>query len=162
MWKCNVCNRHIPVSEKQFPLTCVCGQRYENINDKGDESKKSIVIKDKKPVIYQFPDGPGTELHLIFQSLGINPIEGCGCAGFVSQMNRWGVQGCINNREQILKWLKEGKSKYSWRDQFKAAVSASKTQLLFKCNPIDPFPGLLDEAISRSIIKQKEKDNAKS
>lgn len=49
--------------------------------------------------------GPGTELgHLIPDWLA-KQSDGCKCSDRAAQMDAWGVDGCIENREKIISWL---------------------------------------------------------
>ena len=51
--------------------------------------------------------GPGTELHRLLGRFGIYMKRGCACKARMVQMNKWGVEGCRENVETILEWLKE-------------------------------------------------------
>ena len=51
--------------------------------------------------------GPGTELHRLLGRFGIYMKRGCACKARMVQMNKWGVEGCRDNVETILEWLKE-------------------------------------------------------
>lgn len=101
-------------------------------------------------------EGPGTELKELLTSLGLTEAaSGCmgGCGGFAAQMNLWGVQGCRENRDAIIRRLNDESKKVGWLDKLKAAKEAGKQFLFF--NPFDPAPGLLDEAIRRAESKTK-------
>lgn len=97
--------------------------------------------------------GPGTELKLIFESLGITASKcGGGCEKMIGRMNRWGVDGCRlpENYAAIIKHLRDGKSKFGTRDKIVAAMRAGMNGLAWKIDWSDPFPGLVDEAIRRA------------
>lgn len=51
--------------------------------------------------------GVGTELHKLLAKFGIHMQKGCGCRGRMVQMNKWGVEGCGENIETIVEWLRE-------------------------------------------------------
>jgi hypothetical protein len=51
--------------------------------------------------------GVGTELHRLLGYFGVHMKPGCSCRGRMVQMNKWGVQGCEENIETIVEWLKE-------------------------------------------------------
>ena len=51
--------------------------------------------------------GPGTELKKIFEGFGVRDDGKCKCKQHVALMDKWGPQGCENNRETILIWLKK-------------------------------------------------------
>lgn len=99
------------------------------------------------------PQGPGRELKLMLNSLGITPGTTCDCNERMTAMNDWGVDGCLQNRDTIIEWLKSGQVRWGWRDKMQAAAMAVVTGLAFKLNPIDPFPGLVDECIR--LAKEK-------
>jgi hypothetical protein len=109
-----------------------------------------------------FPQGPGRELKLILKHLGIRPTPHCSCNTHVKTMNAWGVEMCKENREQIITWLNEGKGNWGWGsifDMFKLAGKVAASALTFgsvvwKLNPFDPIPGLVDEAIRRAEVKE--------
>jgi hypothetical protein len=92
-------------------------------------------------------------LKAILSSLGIQPGPACDCHGRALQMDEWGIDGCRARREEIVRWLREGQTRWGWQDQFAAAVKAVTTGLAFQLNPLDPFPTLVDEAIRRADAK---------
>jgi hypothetical protein len=98
--------------------------------------------------------GPGTELKHILESLGIEPGPTCDCRARADQMDAWGVAGCLTNRDQIIQWMRDGQSRWGWRDKLAAAAKAVQIGLAFKLNPLDPFPSLIDEAIRRADKEQ--------
>ncbi len=51
--------------------------------------------------------GPGTELHKLLSKFGIHMKKGCACRGRMVQMNKWGCDGCEENLETIVEWMKE-------------------------------------------------------
>src|SRR5438045_703810 len=52
--------------------------------------------------------GPGSELAAIFASMGIEPTGCAGkCSGRQRQMNIWGIDGCRQNRQVIVSWMRE-------------------------------------------------------
>lgn len=94
--------------------------------------------------------GPGDHLFDVLQSLGVSAKSGCGCGGLKKEMNRYGVDGCRERRTDILTVLKKKTSKYGLAEWTKAAMLAVTTGLVFRINPLDPLPGLFDEAIRRA------------
>lgn len=62
-------------------------------------------------------------------------------------MDEWGVDGCQEERQVIVSWFRFEYEKWGWGAKFRAGIRAVYTRLAFKVNPLDPFPGLLDEAI---------------
>ena len=51
--------------------------------------------------------GPGTELHKLLAFFGVHMRAGCSCRGRMVQMNKWGCDGCEENIETIVEWMKE-------------------------------------------------------
>ena len=88
--------------------------------------------------------GPGTELKKIFDSLGIKPKASCQCAARIHEMNRRGVQGCVETREEILGWLQEAYDESSIGERATAGILA-----IAKGYPMS-LAGLLDLAIERA------------
>jgi hypothetical protein len=69
-------------------------------------------------------------------------------------MDRWGVAGCKQHREQIIEWLREGAPRWKWTDHLAAAAKAVITGYAFRLNAADPFPSLVDEAIRQAEAKE--------
>src|SRR5687768_9751950 len=86
--------------------------------------------------------GPGSELKAIFETLGITPDGSCGCEVMMRRMNRYGVAGCRQHRERILKFLRETAAKKGWATKLAAAGNAVWSGLAFRVNPLDPLPDL--------------------
>lgn len=100
--------------------------------------------------------GPGRELEAIFEQLEIPYKESCGCAAYARQMDLWGVAGCREHFDEIVERLRMNAEKYTLWEQFKAAGRALQTGLAFHLNPLDPFPGLVKEAIRRAEMLEGE------
>jgi len=92
--------------------------------------------------------GPGTELKELLESIGIKEDPSCDCNARMEQMDRWGVNGCRQNRETIVGWLKEGKDRWGWREKLKAAIRATTNGLAFQLSLTNPYGSLVDNAIS--------------
>lgn len=103
--------------------------------------------------------GAGTELKKILASIGIHEKPNCPCAAFAATMDRWGIDGCIARRAHIEDKLRSNAKQWGWgsvsellqptnaREIIGAAWKSVKTGLVFKINPLDPFPGLVEQAI---------------
>lgn len=100
------------------------------------------------------PTGPGTELKELLASIGLTP-QGCRCESRVKQMNQWGIQGCRDNREYIINWLREEERKRGWGEKIKAGLLTVTTGLITELSPTDPLGSLVDIAISRAEKKQQ-------
>ena len=117
---------------------------------RNQERVQASPMSRRIPIPRDFAPGPGTQLENLLKLLGIAPRQGCGCASLRAEMDRWGIQGCTLHRDAILERLRNQARQYSWRDRLKAAALAAVTGLAFKLDPLDPFPGLLDEALRRA------------
>lgn len=95
--------------------------------------------------------GPGTELKSLLALLGFGEAGSCGCGDKARQMDRWGVAGCREHRDEIVAWLTEQQGKQGWKAQVLAGVRAAQAGLWL--NPLDPAGSLLDEAIRRAEAK---------
>lgn len=91
--------------------------------------------------------GPGTELKRLLAIMDITPSVSCDCNAKAVLMDKWGVEGCRENRDTIVGWLREGAPRWKWTDRLAAAAKAVKSGLAFQLNPLDPFGSLVDEAI---------------
>jgi hypothetical protein len=91
--------------------------------------------------------GPGTQLKALLKTLGIEPSPKCDCNARAMQMDVWGVAGCREHRDEIVGWMRDGQTRWGWKDKVAAAAKAVTSGLAFKLNPLDPYPSLIDEAI---------------
>jgi hypothetical protein len=114
-----------------------------------------------KAKIHLWPPGygPGTELKSLLSEMGIEPPKDCDCNKKAAQMDIWGVVGCKQNFDTIVKWMQEGQTAWGWKDKIKAGSKAIKSGVAFKLNPLNPFPSLIKESIKRA--EKKEKQTAK-
>jgi hypothetical protein len=93
----------------------------------------------------------GTELKQILTSLGFSNCGGC--AAYTLQMDRWGIAGCKEKYGEILTHLRAEQRKRGWLSLIAASVAAVRTGIAFRLDPLDPAPGLLDEALRRAEAK---------
>ena len=63
-------------------------------------------------------------------------------------MDTLGVEGCKRDRELLIERIKENAKEYGIWDQLTAGVNWLAHP--FPVNPLDPVPGLFDEAIRRA------------
>ena len=98
--------------------------------------------------------GPGTELQQLLKTLGINPKPSCDCNGKAAQMDYWGVQGCLANRETIIGWMRAGQDKWGWTEKLRAAANAVTSGLALQLDWSDPFPSLIDQAIRQAALQE--------
>jgi hypothetical protein len=88
------------------------------------------------------------ELKKLIAELGLSVVRGCGRNALASKMNGWGVEGCRERREEILTALRKNKAHLTWVGTLRAGVKSVAAGLVL--NPLDPAPGLLDEATRRA------------
>lgn len=71
--------------------------------------------------------GPGTCLERMFHLFLIEQTEECPCYEHARQMDRWGPEGCRENLETIMEWLREESKRRRMLFPEKAARVAIKT-----------------------------------
>jgi hypothetical protein len=97
--------------------------------------------------------GPGTELKRILDSLGIQAPENCGCRATMRAMDDLGVEGCRDQFELIVAKIRENAEKWGWGKLSglaklpAAGLKAILSGLAFRVNPLDPIPGVVEQAI---------------
>ncbi len=98
--------------------------------------------------------GPGGHLADILKSLGFPPCQLC--KELAAKMDEWGVEGCRlpENREVILKRLRDQAKAARWWETQRAKALAVSTGIAFRLNWLDPAPSLLDIALERSQTTQ--------
>jgi len=117
--------------------------------------------------------GPGTELKSILGSIGINPGPTCDCNRKMREMDDWGITGCEEHLDEIVEHIKkkaeawgwnldiskkveidESIKKFSFSEKLSIGWKSITTGLVFQINWLDPFPGLIQEAIKRAKDKE--------
>jgi hypothetical protein len=98
--------------------------------------------------------GPGTELHKIFDSLGIVPRKSCDCAAMTARMNGWGPDGCEANMAEIKLHLSKAYAGQPLVERLRVKTAAVTSGLAFEINWLDPIPSLVRLAIERAREKQ--------
>jgi hypothetical protein len=93
--------------------------------------------------------GRGTHLRALLASIGLRPT-GCRCNEGVRLMDAWGVQGCLERREEIVAWLKGEYDRLGWGRRLVAAARAVTTGLAFRIDPADAVGSVVDEVIRRA------------
>lgn len=102
--------------------------------------------------------GPGTQLKQLLSELGITNFAGCGCEDKVSQMNRWGVEGCRENFATIRGWIVEAQEKANWMTTIAAAVRAAATGIALQIDTADVAGSLVRIAIERGSLGHSPRD----
>jgi hypothetical protein len=96
--------------------------------------------------------GPGTELKDLLVSYGIITGPTCGCKVMANQMNAWGVEGCPAHMDEIVNHLKAQAKAAGWKTTVVAGLKAIARGHFY--DPLNPFPGLVKEAIRRAAEKE--------
>jgi len=91
--------------------------------------------------------GVGSQLWKLLGSLGIEHKTTCTCLSLAERMNALGPSGCREKSAELLEQMRKNQEQYDWTTWLKAGTLAVVTGLAFRLNPLDPLPGLLDEAI---------------
>lgn len=79
-------------------MSCVC-RKLPDGRIQVDTSHPSYPAKRKA--------GPGTALKVMLRRLGFHATTGCPCNDNARLMNAWGSDGCRQNIQTIVGWLKE-------------------------------------------------------
>jgi len=76
------------------------------------ENDEYYLLRDKYNGKTDFPlHGPGTHLHRMLARFGIRSSSECACRSRMIQMNKWGCDGCEENFDTIIEWLKQESSR---------------------------------------------------
>ncbi len=123
--------------------------------------------------------GPGEELtQILANSFGVVAGSSCDCKAKARIMNSWGVEGCRENREEIIKWITDNQERWGWKEKIQVGIEngvqiekpvlvkknlLEKTLSYFKAakgairlglNPLKPIESLVDLCIERAAIKE--------
>jgi len=95
--------------------------------------------------------GVGDHLQILIQTLGGRPDKCDGeCLAMIRKMNRWGADGCRDNRAEIVRHLKKAYRKLHWSDTAAFTARAVASGLAFKIGLGDAAIALVDLAIERA------------
>lgn len=126
-----------------------CGYVSKRARDKppnktcGTVPRSPLALSEPAPAF-----GPGAEIAAIFKAAGAKSDQ-CGgvCQWWQDQMNRWGVDGCREHRQEIIDRIKQAAYKTWVTDQMRIGWSISREPWF---NPLDPVGCIADEAIRRA------------
>lgn len=111
--------------------------------------------------IWDFGNGPGSELKAIMKSLGVHPSPTCDCNRLAKEMDRMGPDKCEEEIQNIVNSIKGNADRWGWGEaignRVKMGINIFKHPgLLLKLGkkPTDPITVLVTEAIRRA--KEKE------
>ena len=102
--RCPNCER-LHSDSSLFPIQCSCRTRF------GADGKIISARKGSSPVprrphpSISAPEPVGTHLASLIPDWAKSMKGGCGCKDWEMKMNRWGVDACEKNREQIVNHL---------------------------------------------------------
>jgi hypothetical protein len=124
-------------------------------------SIRTIPTVERKEVKTCEGDCPGYELKALLDTFKLQVTE-CKCVERMTEMNEWKSTGCKRHRDEIIAWLREEHARLSWRQKIAAAFSHVKAGDILFLNPLDPCPGLVDEAIKRAASKGVQTSGAEA
>lgn len=87
---------------------------------------------------------PGTNLANLLKTCGVHVSVGCDCEPWIKQMDQWGVQGCVEHRQEIIDRLSDQAKRLSAKKILSAGI-------LMMWNGVRPTIGsLVDKAIDEA------------
>jgi hypothetical protein len=157
---CRHCHRQVKLRAEQLrtgTFRCVCGEVIKSWDEVKPARVPASIHRPPPPPVAP-EHGPGTELRLLLQSLGVPQFAGCQCKAIEEDMNRLGVAGCGRERQRILKRLADNAVSYGIAVKLRAAGQALAAGLALKINPAAPLASLFDLALARAAEKEKAID----
>ena len=104
--------------------------------------------------------GAGSEFAALVAELGITMPDNCTCKALKNQMDMQGPPWCRENKDKLVEQIKANAGKWGWTEKLSNLATASwksiTTGLALKINPLDPIPGLFDEAVRRAELKERK------
>lgn len=132
------CERHKMLKSDRMVELCQTSEKYFNHWENNPGNQQSPQEIEPKPL------GPGTILEKKIKAFGYRHTEGCGCAGMVQKMNRWGVVKCREKIGEIIEHLEQAAIKTGWLERMAVTVPIVKN---FARKAIRD---LIDEAINEA------------
>lgn len=147
-----MCHRRGVQLPPRLQALCETRSDYAAILDRRHGIKDESVIPDSgKPDEHRPNPKPkelvGNAFETVVRSIGINKLGGCGCGSAKGEMNRLGIAGCRRERDRLIDRLRENARRVGWMQKLIAVPLSVWTGLAFKVNPLDPLPGMFDEAV---------------
>jgi hypothetical protein len=75
-------------------------------------------------------------------------------------MDMLGPAWCRENKDKLVEQIKANAGKWGWTEKMANIATASwksiTTGLALKINPLDPIPGLFDEAVRRAEVEERK------
>lgn len=168
-WKC-VCPQPEPgvefhceklnrtMTRRRWELCCCVGpsltpamcKKYINHWLNGKPSQVSaITVPHRTASVKAVQNGPGSIMKKLMTELGFRACNRCNA--LASQMDEWGIAGCLEHKEVILTQLREHAKRVGWWEKCKAGVIAIKNGVFI--NPLDPASSIFDESMRRAAEK---------
>lgn len=94
---CDSCKKRAKLNQRDFPLVCLCGARYDSADS---VAACSVFVSIQ-------PGGVGRELKDIFKEIDARPSSTCSCEAKAAEMDRLGIESIKANRAKYIDWLKE-------------------------------------------------------
>lgn len=94
---------------------------------------------------------PGDVLAEILSAAGATEKADCGCESNAMQMNRWGIDGCIENRDVIISWLKAAAQKTGAIETLKVSTYLMRQPWF---NPLDPYGSIFERVVSQAASRR--------
>lgn len=91
-------------------------------------------------------NGVGACLKRILSKFDIRFSSTCKCREYALIMNQWGPEGCQENFQVIVGWLRKEYKTWGWGAKIANAVKIG-VKVDFPVNPFDPFASFINEAI---------------
>ena len=153
-WLCQVCKRPLRKVNERHPKAGCLGQNgYDTAKKHGKPVAAKRIIRSKDGKNWK-PRGPGAHLMILIRGIGIRGKGACGCKEMALRMDTWGIEGCEARIDEIAGILREKGKQYGWGEYFAAGWEALKQWKFY--NPLDPYPGLVKEAIKLAKADQEK------
>ena len=118
LFRCAKCGLETEVGDAA-KVRCSCGTVYV-----GDHFKTQCrAIGNPQPKKIR----PGDALRSVIAKRGYASKSGCGCDDRVAEMNRKGLQWCVDNRDEIVGWLK-GSASQRWASAVAMRLAPNATE----------------------------------
>jgi len=128
------CNLISTLAEEEYSPSqedckaCMLCSKPQTVNEVTILIADKLRIEADKPRLHKIGNGPGSRLASIF-SWFVNTDPSCGCEARAAIMDAWGPEGCRENHNTILHWLRD--SAHHHNIPFSSFVVSHALQLLY-------------------------------